>query len=295
MVFHSLDLKLAWLVGRVFRPWQRRNLPARIPAVETKPICLITGASSGIGEAIAFELGRGGHNLLLIGRDQTRLQRVGDEVRLCSEGTVITLSLDLTSFESLTMIDQVIEGQGFHVAELINNAGLGERDDFLLSDWRELKRILDVNIEVLTKMTRRYLPGMVVRGEGAVINMASIGGLAPGPYQSVYYASKAYVISLTEALAHETRGRGVYIGAVLPGPTKTKFHQKIGGGRALYLKFFGQMRPTWVARALHRALLMRHWPIVTPGIIFTVLGFCCRVIPGSLLVPLLGVLYKKRG
>ncbi len=184
--------------------------------------------------------------------------------------------------------------EGLHVERLINNAGLGEPDEFLNSEPALLDEILTVNIRALTLLTRALLPGMLSRGHGAVLNVASIGGLAPAPYQSVYYASKAYVINFTEALAHVVRGQGVFISAVCPGPTRTGFHDKIKAKKALYLLIFGQIAPRRVARSAHRALLMRHWAVITPGILSPFLGLALRVIPASLITPLMGILYRKR-
>lgn len=290
-----LDLKLARLVGILFSPWQRRRLRrAEITVPETKPLTLITGASGGIGEALAVELATSGHNLLLTGRDEERLAAAVKAARAAATGEVLSIAVDLADEQAAALIDEVLAARGFHVEVLINNAGLAERQGFTGSDIARVKAVLDVNVEVLTRLTHHYLPPMLARGRGAVVNMSSIGGLAPGPYQTVYYASKAYVTSFTEAVAFEARGRGVFITSVLPGPVKTDFHKKANGIGSLYLTLFGEMRPEAVARATHRALLARHWPLVTPGALYMVLGACMRVIPGSLLTPLMGLLYKQR-
>ena len=288
------DLKFAQLVGALFRPWQRRNVPADLPSIETKPLTVITGATGGIGQALAHELADAGHNLLLLGRNEQGLQALSDALKEKSDKTILTLAVDLLSDDAGAFIETVAQAKGFHVACLINNAGLGEPEHFLESDPLTLKKVMDLNMQVLIGLTHHFMPGMVARGSGAVINMASIGGLAPAPYQSIYFATKTFVITFTESLAHEVRGAGVYVAAILPGPTKTDFHDKIGGKRALYLKVMGQMKPELVARSTHRALLMQHWPIITPGMILMILGLCLRVIPASLLTPLLGLLYKKK-
>lgn len=265
-----------------------------IDAIVTKPLTLITGGSSGIGAAMATEFAEAGHNLLLIGQDQARLGAVVDRVSGLGEGEVLSIALDLTDLTLHQLIDELLLLKGYHVEVLINNAGIGERDDFLTSSFEDLKAVVDLNIDVLTALSHRYLPGMVQRGEGALLNISSIGGLAPGPYNAVYYASKAYVTNLTEALANEVRGRGVYIAAVLPGPTKTPFHYKINGQNSLYHYVLWRMKPRAVARSVHRALLMGHWAVVTPGIVYAAFGLFLRVVPGSLLAPFMGILYKPR-
>lgn len=286
------DLALARWVGAFFAPWQRRAA-VRSPELQTKPLTIITGASGGLGSAIAHELGRAGDHLLLIGRDEARLAALASEVGLVSSGEVHVYVQDFEAEDCASKLEAEVSRLGFHAARLINNAGLGERDEFLDMDEAGLDALLKVNVRALTVLTRQFLPGMVARGDGAILNMASVGGLAPAPYQSVYYASKAYVINFSEALAHEIRGRGVYIAAVCPGPAKTDFHKKIKARRALYQVIVGKIAPRRVARSVHRALLMRHWALVTPGLITPFLGFALRVIPGSLMAPFMGVLFKK--
>ena len=291
---NNFDLKLAKMVGALFRPWRCRNTPADLVPIESDPLTVITGATGGIGQALAHELASAGHNLLLLGRQKEGLQALSDALKEKSDKTILTLAVDLLREDAGAFIETVAQEKGFHVACLINNAGLGEPEHFLESDLLMLNKVMDLNMNVLVGLSHHFLSGMVARGKGAVINIASIGGLAPAPYQSIYYATKTFVIAFTESLAHEVRGRGVYVAAILPGPTKTPFHGKIDGKKALYLKVMGQMKPELVARSTHRALLMQHWPIITPGMILMILGLCLRVIPASLLTPLLGLLYKKK-
>lgn len=297
-IVRRIDLPLARAVGACLRPWQRRSA-ARLPKKDDKiPMTLITGASRGIGAALAFELAAAGEHLLLIGQDEARLTKVCADVLALDQGgakdqLIVPLVLDLTAEDAIERIEAALEVHGGYVSRLLNNAGLGERDEFLAADFDQLDQVMAVNVRALVRLTHHFLPSMIKRGEGAVVNMASIGGLAPGPYQSVYYASKAFVISFSEALAHELRGRGVYVGAVLPGPTKTAFHKKIGGQRAFYYWLMWKMSPRSVARSVHRALLMRHWAVITPGPFYMLLGAALRVIPDSLLAPFFGLLYRK--
>ncbi len=290
----SIDLKCAAFLGRVTEFWRRRRLPADLTSVSTKPLTLITGGSGGIGAALAQELAEAGHNILIIGQDEARLRSIAMRLQEVGSGEVLSLALDLSDFNMHHMIDGLLEAKGYHVDILVNNAGLGERDEFLEAEWSDLETVLDVNVKVLTALSHRYLPGMTVRGSGALLNMASLGGLTPGPYNSIYFASKAYVINFTEALANEVRGKGVYIGAILPGPTKTAFHHKIDGQNSFYNYLLWKLKPRFVARSVHRAMLMRVWPIVTPGLFYSMAALCLRVIPGSIMAPFMGILYKKR-
>lgn len=292
----AFDLSIARLIGRLFAPWQRRRAVRAAEMDDLRPVTVITGASGGIGRALALELGAAGDELLLLGRDGAALAALAQEVRETGAGAgaeVHWLAFDLSAPDCAEQVADNLRDLGGYAARLVNNAGFGEQEMFAETDPALLDELLAVNIRALTLLTRRFLPEMVARGEGAVINMASVGGFAPAPYQSVYYASKAYVISFTEALAFELRGRGVYLAAVCPGPVKTAFHEKIKAKRALYLLLFGRMAPARVARSVHRALLMRHWAVVTPGLITPFLGAALRVIPDSLMAPFMGLLYKK--
>ncbi len=294
MKIKSFDLKCAAFIGKLTEFWRRRRLPSNLPKTETKPIALITGGSSGIGAAIALELAKAGHHILIIGQDEARLQAVASRLQEQGSGEVLTLAFDLANLSLHHMIDDLLELKDYHVEILVNNAGIGERDDFLDAEWSELQQVLDVNIKVLTALTHHYLPHMTKRGSGTLLNMASLGGLTPGPFNSIYYASKAYVVSFTEALANEVRGQGIYVGTILAGPTKTAFHHKIGGQNSLYNYLLWHMKPRSVARSVHRAMLMRIWATITPGIIYSAAALCLRVIPGSLMAPIMGFLYKKR-
>lgn len=290
----SFTLKIAALIGKLTEFWRRRRLPSNLPDVHTAPLVLITGGSGGIGAALAHELAEAGYNLLLIGKNEDRLRSVAARLQKISSGEILSLAMDLANFELHDKIDDLLEAKGYHVEILVNNAGLGERDEFLEAEWSELEHVLDVNIKVLTALTHRYLPKMTARGSGTLLNMASLGGLTPGPYNSIYFSTKAYVVNFTESLANEVRGKGVYIGAILAGPTKTAFHHKIDGQNSLYNYLLWHMKPRFVARSVHRGMLTRIWAIITPGFIYSLAALFLRVIPGSLMAPLMGFLYKKR-
>jgi short-subunit dehydrogenase len=290
----SFTLKIATLIGKITEFWRRRRLPSNLPEVHTKPLVLITGGSGGIGAALAHELAEADYNLLLIGKNEDRLRSVAARLKKIGSGEILSLAMDLANFELHDTIDDLLEAKGYHVEILVNNAGLGERNEFLEAEWSELEHVLDVNIKVLTALTHRYLPKMTARGSGTLLNMASLGGVTPGPYNSIYFSTKAYVVNFTESLANEVRGKGVYIGAILAGPTKTAFHHKIDGQNSLYNYILWHLKPRFVARSVHRGMLTRIWAIITPGFIYSLAALFLRVIPGSLMAPLMGFLYKKR-
>ncbi len=151
-----LDLKLARFVGLVFSPWQRRRVRgSEVEAAATKPLTLITGASGGIGRALALELGASGHNLLLTGRDEARLAAAVAAARKAAKGEVLSIAVDLGDEQAAALIDEVLASGGFHVETLINNAGLAEQQRFSQSNLARVTAVIDVNVQVLTRLIHR--------------------------------------------------------------------------------------------------------------------------------------------
>lgn len=175
---------------------------------------LVTGASSGIGRELARLLAADGHRLTLVARSGDQLEQLAAEL-----GGADVVAADLATSAGVT---QVVE----RVAEvdlLVNNAGYGDWGRFADSDLDKQLGMVDLNVRALTHLTHAYLPGMLGRGHGRVLNVASTAAFQPGPLMAVYYATKAYVLSFTEALAEEVRGSGVTVTALCPGPTASGF------------------------------------------------------------------------
>lgn len=191
---------------------------------------LITGASSGIGLEMARCAAAEGSNLILVARREERLRNLAAELAEQHGVTARVMVRDLEDPDSPRAI--VDELDGMQVEVLVNNAGFGARGPFAETRLVDQIAMLRVNVEALTHLTRLMLPAMLERGRGGVINVASTAGFQPGPYMSVYYASKAYVLSLSEALAEETKGTGVTVTCLAPGPTRTEFQQRAGAKRA---------------------------------------------------------------
>ena len=148
-------------------------------------------------------------------------------------------------------------------------------------------------MQALTALTRRFLPDMVVRGAGGVLNVASLGGLVPGPYQSAYYASKAYVISLTEGIAWEVRGQGVRVAVVAPGPVETGFHAAMGAEGSLYRYLVPSMMPEAVARSAMRGFRMGR-TVIVPGLVASGIAFASWLAPRKLTASVVGVLLRPQ-
>lgn len=186
---------------------------------------LITGASSGIGEAFARALAARGHNLLLVARSEEKL------VTLCSElGRVRSIhcqyvALDLSTPESPARLFEETQKRGLDIDLLINNAGFGSMGDFATLDLERELKIIDLNVRSLVEMTHRFLQPMRARKSGAIINVASTAGFQPVPYMATYSATKAFVLSFSEALWEENRAHGIEVMALCPGVTETGFFE----------------------------------------------------------------------
>jgi short-subunit dehydrogenase len=171
---------------------------------------------------------------------------------------------------------------------------MGFAGRFLTQPPESVLQLLDLNVRALTHLTRHFLAGMRVRGRGGVLNLGSIGGYGPGPNQAVYYATKAYVHSFSEAIAHETAGEGVRVTVLAPGPVRTRFHAKMGAEHALYRLFTAPGSVETVARAgyLAFALGLR---VVVPGILDPFFALALRILPHRIVIPIVGVLLRPMG
>jgi short-subunit dehydrogenase len=285
------------VLRRIIDLWVSRHAepsPAALEAVSNlRPATVITGASRGIGLALAHRFARAGHDLVLIGRDAGTIQAAAADVARDREIKALAIALDVTATDAPQRIDQQLAAHGFYLDVLVNNAAVGLSGPFVSHDEAAIDHLVDLNIAALTRLMRHALPGMLERGRGGVINIASLGGLIPGPNQAAYYASKAYVISLTRAVATEIAGRGVRMLAVAPGPVNTGFHQAMGAELSFYRQLMFALSPAQTARSAYRAywLGMR---LMVPGISGKLLQVAVSFIPHALLLPLIGWLLRRR-
>ena len=184
---------------------------------------LVTGASSGIGKAFAHNLATKGANLILTARSVDKLTQVADELTQKYQISVHVFPTDLFVGDAPQQLFERIKASKLSVDVLVNNAGFGKFTHFLGEGLNTYEHMLTLNIDALVKLTYLCLPGMLMRGKGGVINVASTAAFQPLPYQAIYAASKAFVLSFTEALAGENQGRGVKFLALCPGVTATNF------------------------------------------------------------------------
>jgi short-subunit dehydrogenase len=192
---------------------------------------LVTGASSGIGEAYARALRRRGERLVLVARREERLEALARE--LGGEDWALPVPSDLATPDAAARLWKHIDERSLAVDLLVNNAGLGHTAPFERQPLEVLRAMIDVNVRALVELTHAVLPGMRERGRGRIVNVASNAAFQPVPFLSVYAATKAFVLSFTEGLAEELRGSGVHVQALCPGLTRTEFLEVAGTHRGL--------------------------------------------------------------
>lgn len=189
---------------------------------------LITGASTGIGRELAFIHAERGGDLVIVARSEDKLQQLKSELESSHGVQVRVLVCDLTDRDAPAQIFQELREEETDVDILINNAGFGGLGKFYQREWADDLAMINLNVVALTELTRLFLPGMVSRGHGRVLNVSSTASLMPGPLQAVYFATKAFVTSLSNALAEELRDTGVTVTALMPGATETEFARVSG-------------------------------------------------------------------
>ena len=226
-------------------------------------LAVVTGASSGLGVEFArIHASRGG-DLVLVARREDRLRELAEELVAAHGVEVDVVARDLAVPGAPEDLAEDLLGRGVRVDTLINNAGFGGHGVFTDREWERDRDMIRLNIEALTALTRKFLPPMVERGGGRVLNVASTAGFLPGPLQAVYFATKAYVISFSEAVNEELKGTGVTVSVLCPGATQTEFFDSAGLGGTRFLKF-GVASSRKVAEFGYRAM-SRGRRVAVPG------------------------------
>jgi short-subunit dehydrogenase len=215
---------------------------------------LITGASGGIGYELAKLFARDHHNLILVARSGETLAQVAAELQAHGV-TVKTIALDLTELPSPKFLFDQLQREGIDVDILVNNAGFGAFGEFAQMPEDEILGQIQLNIAALTELTRLFAPPMVKRRSGRIMNVASTAAFQPGPLMAVYYATKAYVLSFSEAIANELRGSGVTVTCFCPGATYTGFAKRAGVENSRLFKQVGAMSAEKVALDGYRAVM----------------------------------------
>ncbi|HPG88299.1 MAG TPA: SDR family NAD(P)-dependent oxidoreductase [Hyphomicrobium sp.] len=286
-------------VSSLVDPWlnrRNRDTPerraARAAVEHLTPAVVITGGSRGIGYALARVFLAHGHTVLIVARGEADLTTARQLLEVSERARCSSLALDVTARDAADRIATKLADDGCYLDVLVNNSATGLSGPFDLQTGEMLDKLIAVNVTAVTRLMDHALRGMLARGRGGILNMASLGGYVPGPNQAAYYASKAYVLSLSEAVASEISGRGVRVCVVAPGPVGTRFHADMGADTALYRKLLPEVSPGHVARAAYRAFTIGQ-RVVVPGIAYRLAFLSLRLLPHTLSVPLTGRLLKN--
>jgi short-subunit dehydrogenase len=242
---------------------------------------LITGASSGIGEELARHFAADKSNLVLVARSKQKLERLAEELHSAEGVEVRVVAQDLAEATAASAIFEQLAGDGVTVDVLVNNAGFGALGALASLPVLRQMDMIQVNVTSLAHLTRLFLPGMLARNRGGILNVASTAAFQPGPNLAVYCAGKAFVLSLSEALAEELAATAVRVTCLCPGPTATGF----GAEAAMeHVRLFGlgMMDARRVAAAGHRAF-RRGQVVVVPGFVNKVGVFSVRIAPRFLI------------
>jgi hypothetical protein len=260
----------------VWRP--ARILLLNVQSEKSMAAIVITGASTGIGRDFAHQCAADGFDVILVARSQSQLESVAGDVRQNTGRTAVVISQDLAKPGAAQDVFDAVRRSGLPVEALINNAGFGLLGRFWELDAQQQVDMLELNVVALTHLTRLFLPGFIERRRGRILNVASTAAFQPGPLMSVYYASKAYVVSFSAALHNEVREFGVTVTTLCPGATRTEFQNRAGlSASRLFNTGFVMDSPT-VARIGLRAMKAGK-PMIIPGRINALMAFLTRFAP----------------
>jgi uncharacterized protein len=251
---------------------------------------LITGASSGLGEEFARQLAKSKYDLVLVARREDRLKAVADEALKLGAAKVKVIAADLTGHESAAGLHRQVTAEGLQIDYLVNNAGFGTRGRFDdLPFDREMEEI-ELNVTALVALTRLFLPAMVARRAGTIINVSSVGGFTPVPFMATYGATKAFVLSFSEALAEELKDSGVTVMALCPGATRTEF-QKVAHVEEARMPSFAFMNAdTVVTQAI--AAAKRGKAVCVNGPMNKIMVESTRIAPRRMVARIAGSMFR---
>jgi uncharacterized protein len=247
-----------------------------------RPVALVTGASSGIGIAMARELARRGHDLVLSARSLAPMEALAEELRQMGAAATIIVA-DLAAPGSAAALIAELSAQGIEIEVLVNNAGLGAFGAFERATPMRIAEMLQVNIVALTELTHAMLPAMRARRRGQIVLVASTASFIPCPYFAVYGATKAYVRSLGEALSQEVRGSGVTVNVLCPGATATNFFYVAGNAPTMLQK--GRMMTAEAVAKIGCRGMARGERVTIAGVMNHVLAFLVTHLPHWLTLP----------
>jgi short-subunit dehydrogenase len=255
----------------------------------SRPVALVTGASAGIGEEFARQLAARGHDLVLVARDRARLEALAKELSDAHGANAEVLPADLTNGEQLA----VVEERARSVDMLINNAGYGTFGNFHELDLSVETRQVHLNVLALMRLTHAAAGGMAARGRGAILNVSSLAGFQPGPMNATYSATKAFIISFTEAVHEEMKGTGVSVSVLCPGFTHTAFQERANAPASGVPGFMWQNAPEVAQAGLDG--VAKNKAIIIPGQLNKVLGTFSNMTPHAVTRRMGAAVLKRAG
>ena len=256
-----------------------------------RPVTVITGASAGIGVALARIFARNGHALALVARREDRLRALADEIAATGAPKPIVIVADLGQSEAVQAIGAALTAQGAEPQFVVNNAGFGLVGLASSRDRDEQLAMIDLNVRALTELSLAFV-GSLERHRGGILNVGSMAGFLPGPGMAVYYATKAYVLSFSEALHSELKPRGVRVTLLCPGPVPTEFAARAGVSGGLAPGILTQSADS-VAEAGYRGL-MQGRRMVVPGLVNKLITILIRIFPRRLLLRIVDSRQSRR-
>ncbi len=256
-----------------------------------RPVTVITGASAGIGAALARVFARHGHDLALVARREDRLNALADEIAAAGGPRPLVIVADLQRGDAVRVIGDALAVQGVEPQFMVNNAGFGLLGTAVSLDRAEQLAMIDLNVRMLTELSLAFVDSLA-RHRGGILNVGSMAGFLPGPGMTVYYATKAFVLSFSEALHSELKWRGVRVTVLCPGPVPTEFAARAGISGSMAPNFLSQS-PERVAEAGYRGLMQGRRTVV-PGLINKLVILLVRLVPRGLLLALVGARQRRR-
>jgi uncharacterized protein len=254
---------------------------------------LITGASGGIGLALAEQYAKNKHNLFLVARDQDKLKQISENLTINHKVTVQYLAIDLTATDAVSKLFDEISLKGIMLNTLINNAGFGYLGEFADDKIENQLNMIDLNIRALVEISHKFLDNFRNSTEtnAHLINIASVAGFMSGPYMATYYATKNFVISWSEALSQELENQNVKVLCVCPGPVSTEFAERAKLSEAKLFKMFKPVSPDFIATSTYQAMLDGKL-VEIPGLMNKTIPYLTKLLPRSVKLGLIKSLHR---
>ena len=249
---------------------------------------LITGASSGIGYELSLLFSRNGYNLILVARNEKKLAQLANNLENNFKIKTHIISIDLSHADAATELFRQVQEKSVPVTYLVNNAGFYVKGSFSETSWEEEQKLIQLQCINHIHLTKLFLPDMLKRKSGGILNVGSIGSFVPGPFNAVYCASKSFVLSFSEALAEEIAGSGIKVTALCPGGTRTAF-QEFDKRKSI---LFPVMKSSRVAEKGYKAL-MKGQRVIVPGLTNKIEVFLIRFIPRNLIARLASLIVTE--